>query len=101
MTSGASTKLCATVSICQCKQMSFQLPFESTFISKFLESKKKIIPCFWSGIRELHWLPVDKGDSSRRVPLELARVRSAILLQNLFDFYIFVSVLSEWSFSVP
>ena len=48
VTSGASTKLC----ICQCKQMSFQLPFESTCISKFLESKRKIIPCFWSGMRE-------------------------------------------------
>ena len=32
--------------------MSFQLPFESTCISKFLESKRKIIPCFRSGIRE-------------------------------------------------
>ena len=52
VTSGASTKLCTTVSICQCKQMSFQLPFESTCISKFLESKRKIIPCFRSGIRE-------------------------------------------------
>ena len=29
--SGASTKLCMTVSICQCEQMSFQLPFESTY----------------------------------------------------------------------
>ena len=48
VTSGASTKLC----ICQCKQMSFQLPFESTCISKFLESKRKIIPCFRPGIRE-------------------------------------------------
>ena len=48
VTSGASTKLC----ICQCKQMSFQLPFESTCISKFLESRRKIIPCFRSGIRE-------------------------------------------------
>ena len=48
VTSGASTKLC----ICQCKQMSFQKPFESTCISKFLESRRKIIPCFRSGIRE-------------------------------------------------
>ena len=48
VTSGASTKLC----ICQCKQMSFQLPFESTCISKFLESKRKIIPCFRPGIGE-------------------------------------------------
>ena len=40
VTSGASTKLC----ICQCKQMSFQKPFESTCISKFLESRRKIIP---------------------------------------------------------
>ena len=31
---------------CQCKQMSFQLPFESTRISKFLETKRKIIPSF-------------------------------------------------------
>ena len=30
----ASTKLCTTVSICQCKQMSFQLPFESTTFLK-------------------------------------------------------------------
>ena len=52
MTSDASTKLCTTVSICQCKQMSFQLPFESTRISKFLESKRTIIPSFRSGIRE-------------------------------------------------
>ena len=52
VTSGASTKFCTTVSICQCKQMSFQLPFESTRISKFLESKRKIIPSFRSGIRE-------------------------------------------------
>ena len=49
VTSGASTKLCTTVRICQCKQMSFQLPFESTLISKFLESKRKIIPSFWPG----------------------------------------------------
>ena len=48
VTSGASTKLCTTVSICQCKQMSFQLPFGSTRISKFLESKRKIIPSFRS-----------------------------------------------------
>ena len=48
VTSGASTKLC----ICQCKQMSFQLPFESTCISEFLESKRNIIPCFRPGIRE-------------------------------------------------
>ena len=48
VTSGASTKLC----ICQCEQMSFQKPFESTCISKFLESRRKIIPCFRSGIRE-------------------------------------------------
>ena len=52
VTSGASTKLCTTVSICQCKQMSFQLPFESTRIIKLLESKRKIIPSFQSGIRE-------------------------------------------------
>ena len=52
VTSGASTKLCTTVSICQCKQMSFQMPFESTRISKFLEGKRKIIPGFRSGIRE-------------------------------------------------
>ena len=52
VTSGASTKLCTTVRICQCKQMSFQLPFESTRINKFLESKRKIIPSFRSGIRE-------------------------------------------------
>ena len=39
VTSGTSTKLCTTVSICQCKQMSFQLSFESICISKFLESK--------------------------------------------------------------
>ena len=32
--------------------MSFQLPFESTRISKFLESKREIIPSFRSGIRE-------------------------------------------------
>ena len=32
--------------------MSFQLPFESTCISKFLESKWKIIPSFRSGKRE-------------------------------------------------
>ena len=32
--------------------MSFQLLFESTRISKFLESKGKIIPSFRSGIRE-------------------------------------------------
>ena len=49
VTSGASTKLCATVSLCQWKQMSFQLPFESTRISKFLESKRKIIPSFGPG----------------------------------------------------
>ena len=36
--SGASTKSCTTVSICQYKQMSFQLHFESTCISKFLKS---------------------------------------------------------------
>ena len=52
VTSGASTKLCTTVSICQCKQMRFHLPFESTRISKFLESKRKNIPGFRSGIRE-------------------------------------------------
>ena len=50
--SGASTKLCTTVSICQCKQMSFQLPFESIRISKFLESKRKIIPSFRPGLGE-------------------------------------------------
>ena len=32
--------------------MSFQLPFESTCIRKFLKSRRKIIPCFRSGIRE-------------------------------------------------
>ena len=46
------TKLCTTVSMFQCKQMSFQLSFESTCISKFLESKSKIIPSFRSDIRE-------------------------------------------------
>ena len=34
VTSGASTKLYTTGSICQCKQMSFQLLFESTHIIK-------------------------------------------------------------------
>ena len=43
VTSDASTKLCTTVSICQCKQMSFQLPFEITRISKFLESKLLLV----------------------------------------------------------
>ena len=33
-------------------QMSFQMPFESTHISKFLESKRKIIPSFQPGIGE-------------------------------------------------
>ena len=41
VTSGASTKLCKTGSVCECKQMSFQLLFESTGLSKFLDIKWK------------------------------------------------------------
>ena len=48
--------------------MSFQLPFESTRISKFLESKRKIIPSFWSSIREA---------SLAELALQLSRVLMA------------------------
>ena len=54
VTSGASTKLlCTTGSVCECKQMSFQLHFESTRISKFLETNWKIVPSFRSGVGEV------------------------------------------------
>ena len=52
VTSGASTQLCTTGSVCECKQMGFQLLFESTGISKFLETKQKIVPSFQSGVKE-------------------------------------------------
>ena len=52
VTSGALAKLCTTFSVCECKQMSFQLLFESTGISKFLDTKWKIVPCFGSGVGE-------------------------------------------------
>ena len=50
--SGVSTKLYTTGSVCECKQMGFQLPFEITRISKFLETKRKIVPSFRSGVGE-------------------------------------------------
>ena len=48
--SGASTKLCMSGIICQCKQMSFQLLFERTSVGKFLKTKRKVIPRFRFGI---------------------------------------------------
>ena len=50
--SGASTQLCMSGIIWKCKQMSFQLLFERTSVSKFLETKRKIIPDFRSDIGE-------------------------------------------------
>ena len=41
-----------TGSVCECKQMSFQWLFESTGISKFPETNRKIIPSFGSGVGE-------------------------------------------------
>ena len=52
VTSGASTKLCTTGSVCECEQMSFQLIFERIGIVKFLKTRRKIVPSFGSCVEE-------------------------------------------------
>jgi len=45
-----STKLCMTSSASECKQMSFQSLLERTSIRDLLETKRKIVPRFGSGV---------------------------------------------------
>ena len=92
--------------------MSFQLPFESTRINKFLESKRKIIPSSRSGIREASLaelaLPIKLSELVSSVPF--ARLRLLCTVALLLYRYItipesertvYVTVWSKAYTSVP